>query len=97
MKIPFEADIPLFFDDFAQGVVINGQSIAGVIEAIDDSEQPFDTLIGVTRTRCWIRRKDADAVNVKYGSIVRCGDDEYSVIQVQHDGFGITSLMLGSD
>lgn len=97
MKIPFEEDIPLFFDDFAQGIIINGQSIAGILEAIDDTEQPFDSLIAVTRTRCWIRRTDANSVNVRHGSIVRCGEDEYSVIGIQHDGFGITSLMLGSD
>jgi hypothetical protein len=89
-------------DDFAQEltfVEVSGSGSSVVINGIFDSEYSVNTIGAVTyqNSKPTVVCKSADVENATTSSLVQVGSIWYSVLEVQPEGTGTTTLVLSKD
>jgi len=98
----YDADIDIFFSDFAVDAILKSQiepdkPIKVIFTAKGQALEIFDNSIGVETTKPVAICKSSDVEKVAHNNIIEISGKQYYVISILPDGTGTTTLGLSED
>ena len=88
-------DLAVFFADFAVDAVYKGVGIKVIFDNPYFERTVFGGAVESSQPKAWV--KDSDITGAAHGDTITINSAAYTIIEIQPDGTGITTLILSED
>jgi len=90
----YDGDLDVFFSDFAEDAIVNGQSVKVVFSDSYEGVNLDGQTIEAQSPSVMIRTADADAASASAGATVQVAGRSYNILERQDGAAGVSILVL---